>query len=140
MKWAEAKTRLSFVTATLNSLWATTPPPFQQHDVDARPRQVRGGAGVQRVGLVPELPVERGGRVPTRRCPDTAGLEHGAGAALYRDACVRAELAHDVGVGRRREQCQIDLDDCLPPGEPVGERAAQPGDADLERRLKIGRV
>src|SRR2546426_5475810 len=85
MKWAEANTRLSFVTATLNSLWAATPPSFQQHHVDGRARQVRRGAGVQRVGLVAELPVQRGGRVPTRHGPDAARGEHGASAALYGD-------------------------------------------------------
>src|SRR6266702_7770174 len=116
MKWAEAKTRLSFVTATLNSLWAATPPSFQQHHVDGRTRQVRGGAGVQRVGLVPELAVERGGRVLARHRVDAARVEHGAGAALYRDACVHPELAHDMGVGRRPQERQIDLDNRLPPG------------------------
>src|SRR2546428_720658 len=140
MKWAEANTRLSFVTATLNSLWAATPPSFQQHHVDGRARQVRRGAGVQRVGLVAELPVQRGGRVPTRHGPDAARGEHGASAALYGDRRIGAELAGDVGVRRRREERQIDLDDRLPPGEPVGQRAAEPGDADLERRLEIGSV
>src|SRR6267143_4840548 len=125
MKWAEAKTRLSFVTATLNSLWAATPPPFQQHHVDTRAGQVRGGAGIQRVGVVPQLAIEHSGRVPARRGADAAGLEHGAGTPLYRDACVRAELAHDVGVGRRREKRQIDLHDRVPPGEPVGEGAVE---------------
>src|SRR6266576_3725369 len=61
MKWAEAKTRLSFVTATLNCLWVATPPSFQQHHVDARAGQVSRSPGIQRVGLVPELAVERRG-------------------------------------------------------------------------------
>src|SRR5882762_7807497 len=104
MKWAEAKTRLSFVTATLNSLWAATPSPFQQHHVDGRTRQVRGGAGVEGVGLVPELAVERGGGVPSRRRTDSPGVEHRARAALYPYPCVGAELAHDMTVGRCREQ------------------------------------
>src|SRR2546425_13131505 len=99
MKWAEANTRLSFVTATLNSLWAATPPSFQQHHVDGRTRQVRGGAGIQRVGLVPERAVERGGRFPARHRADAARVEHGARAALYRDRCVAPELARDVRVG-----------------------------------------
>src|SRR5207249_1363497 len=102
MKWADAKTRLSFVTATLNSLWAATPPSFQQHHVDGGAGQVRGGAGVQRVGLVPELSVEGGDRVPTRRRAHAAGVHHGTGAPLHRDRRFRAELAGDVGIGRRR--------------------------------------
>src|SRR6267154_6470276 len=81
MKWAEAKTRLSFVTATLNSLWAGTPPSFQQHGVDGRARQVRGGAGVEGVGLVPELAVERSGSIPSRGGPYPPGVEHAARAA-----------------------------------------------------------
>src|SRR2546430_12343182 len=62
MKWAEAKTRLSFVTATLNCLWVDTPAPLEQHHIDARAGQVRRGAGVQRVGVIPQLAVERGER------------------------------------------------------------------------------
>src|SRR2546430_17114424 len=109
MKWAEANTRLSFVTATLNSLWAATPPSFQQHHVDGRARQVRRGAGVQRVGLVAELPVQRGGRVPTRHGPDAAPGEHGASAALYGDRRIGDELVGDVGDGRRRGERLIAL-------------------------------
>src|SRR2546422_11745384 len=82
MKWADAKTRLSFVTATLNSLWAATPPSFQQHHVDGGARHVRGGAGVQRVGIVPELAVARGDRVPPPRRARAAGVPHGTPAPL----------------------------------------------------------
>src|SRR5712691_9748075 len=110
MKCAEANTRLSFVTATLNSLWPATPPSFQQYHVNGRPGQVRRGAGVQRVGLVPELPVERGDGIPSRHRPDSSGVEHRAGAALYPDRRIDAELAGDVAVGRRRQERQIDLD------------------------------
>src|SRR6266550_4633432 len=123
MKCAEANTRLSFVTATLNSLWAATPPSFQQHHVNGRAGQVRRGAGVQRVGLVPELTIE-----------------HRACAALYPHCRIDTELAGDVRVGRRRQERQIYLDHRLPPGEPVGQRAAEPRGADLECRLEIGRV
>src|SRR5213596_3596458 len=76
MKCAEANTRLSFVTATLNSLWAATPSSFQQHHVNGRAGQVRRGAGVQRVGLVPELTIERGDGIPSRHRPDPSDLEH----------------------------------------------------------------
>src|SRR2546422_8848949 len=101
MKWAEANTRLSLVTATLNSLWAAMPPSFQQHHVDGRTRQVRGGAGVQRVGLVPELAVERGGRVPARPRAAAARVEHATGPALYRGACGPPQRAHETGDLRR---------------------------------------
>src|SRR2546428_10630222 len=83
MKWAEAKTRLSFVTATLNSLWAGTPPSFQQYGVDGRARQVRGGARVAGVGRVPERAVERGGGVPSRGRPDPPRGEHVARPARH---------------------------------------------------------
>src|SRR2546425_13003952 len=102
MKWAEAKTRLSFVTATLNSLWAGTPPSFQQYGVDGRARQVRGGAGVEGVGLVSELAVERGGCFPARGGPSPPGLAPAARAALYRDRRTGAGPAADVSLGRSR--------------------------------------
>src|SRR5207245_2620279 len=82
---------------TLNSLWAATPPSFQQHHVDGGARQVRGGAGVQCVGIVPELAVERGDRVPTRRRAHAAGVHHGTGAPLHHDRRFRAELAGAAG-------------------------------------------
>src|SRR2546425_1183715 len=140
MKCAEANTRLSFVTATLNCLWAATPPSFQQYHVNGRAGQVRRGAGVQGVGLVPELTIERGDGIPSRHRPDPSDIEHRAGAALYPHCRIDTELAGDVRVGRRRQERQINLDHRLPPGEPVGQRAAQPRGADLERRLEIGRV
>src|SRR2546425_10891775 len=92
MKCAEANTRLSFVTATLNSLWAATPPSFQQYHVNSRAGQVRRGAGVQRVGLVPELTIERGDGIPSRHRPDPSDIEHRAGAALYRSEEHTSEL------------------------------------------------
>src|SRR2546430_7429928 len=74
MKCAEANTRLSFVTATLNCLWAATPPSFQQYHVNGRAGQVRRGAGVQGVGLVPELTIERGDGIPSRHRPDPSDI------------------------------------------------------------------
>src|SRR3989449_8859737 len=122
MKWAEANTRLSFVTATLNCLWAATPPSFQQYHVNGRAGQVRRGAGVQGVGLVPELTIERGDGIPSRHRPDPSDIEHRAGAALYPHCRIDTELAGDVGVGRRRQERQINLDHRLPPGERSEER------------------
>src|SRR6266478_464957 len=106
MKWAEAKTRLSFVTATLNSLWVGTPPSFQQQRVDGRARQVRGGAGVEGVGLVPELAVERSGSIPSRGGPYAPGVDHAARAALHRDRRIGAELAGDMSIGRSGERSE----------------------------------
>src|SRR5438046_8120015 len=131
MKWADAKTRLSFVTATLNSLWAATPPSFQQHHVNGGAGQVRRGAGVQRIGLVPELTIERGDGIPSRRRPDPSDIEHRAGAALYPDCRIDTELTGDERVGRRRQESKINLDNRFPPGRPVGQRAAGPRGADF---------
>src|SRR5207247_6413522 len=139
MKCAEANTRLSFVTATLNCLWAATPPSFQQYHVNGRAGQVRRGAGVQGVGLVPELTIERGDGIPSRHRPDPSDIEHRAAAALYPDCRIDTELAGDVRVGRRRQERQINLDHRLPPGEPVGQRAAEPPGADLVCRLLLER-
>src|SRR5438552_16200072 len=100
MKCAEANTRLSFVTATLNCLWAATPPSFQQYHVNGRAGQVRRGAGVQGVGLVPELTIERGDGIPSCHRPDPSDIEHRAGAALRseeRRGRERGEVA--VGAG-----------------------------------------
>src|SRR2546427_7511730 len=96
MKCAEANTRLSFVTATLNCLWAATPPSFQQYHVNGRAGQVRRGAGVQGVGLVPELTIERGDGIPSCHRPDPSDIEHRAGAALYPHCRIDTELAGDV--------------------------------------------
>src|SRR5437773_12164954 len=97
MKWAAAKTWLSFVTATRNSLPPATPPSFEQHRVDRRPREVRGGTGVQCVGVVAQLAVQVGDGGATRRGPDAAGVAHGAGAPLNR-GCRVAPSLRAVGV------------------------------------------
>src|SRR2546430_8936924 len=107
MKCAEANTRLSFVTATLNCLWAATPPSFQQYHVNGRAGQVRRGAGVQGVGLVPELTIERGDGIPSRHRPDPSDIEHRAGAALYPHCRIDTELAGDVRVGRDRKSTRL---------------------------------
>src|SRR5690348_18267261 len=108
MKCAAAKTWLSFVTVTLNSLrsamslpsrFRPSPAPLEQDDVDRRAREVGGGAGVQRVGLVAQRAIERGHRLPARRRPDAAGVERHTGAPLDRGRRVAAELARDVRVG-----------------------------------------
>src|SRR5437870_8420892 len=91
MKCAAAKTWLSFVTVTLNSLCAAMSPPspvrpttLQQNDVDRRAGEVGGGARVQRVGLVPQRAVERGHRLPPGRGADATGLDRGARTSLHR--------------------------------------------------------
>src|SRR5438552_18702254 len=102
MKCAEANTRLSFVTATLNCLWAATPPSFQQYHVNGRAGQVRRGAGVQGVGLVTALTIERGDGISSCQRTDPADMEHRASAALYPHSRIDTELARDVRAATRR--------------------------------------
>src|SRR5260370_41304483 len=98
MKWPAATTKLSFDTATLNSLRAPTPASFEQHRVDCRPAQVGGGAGIQGVGVVAQLAVERGDRLASCRGADAAGGQHGAAALLHGDGGGEAEVARAVRV------------------------------------------
>src|SRR2546430_548066 len=140
MKWAAAKTWLSFVTATRNSLPPDTPPSFEQHRVDHRPREVRGGTGVQCVGVVAQLAVQVGDGGATRRGPDAAGVAHGAGAPLNRGCRVAPELARDVRVGRRGEQGEVRLHHHVSPVEAVVLRAPQGRHTELERRVEVGSV
>src|SRR5438445_10141509 len=100
MKWAEAKTRLTFVTATLKFLWAGTPAPFEQHDVDRRAGQVRRSAGIQRVGFVSQLAVEGGDPFAPRGRAHAPGVEHAASHLLHRGRGPQTELARDVAIGR----------------------------------------
>src|SRR5437660_449402 len=81
MKWAAAKTWLSFVTATRNSLPPDTPPSFEQHCVDRRPREVRGGTGVQCVGVVAQLAVQVGDGGATRASPTVVSASVAASRA-----------------------------------------------------------
>src|SRR6266542_981887 len=113
MKCADAKTRLSLVTATLNVLRAVivgpggpAPAAREQLDVDRRAREVRRRAGVPRVALVAQLAVERRERVPPPRRADSARVEHRARAALHRHRGCGAALAGDVGVGRSGERAR----------------------------------
>src|SRR5256886_8639111 len=140
MKWAEAKTRLSFVTATLKFLWAGTPAPFEQHQVARGAGQVRRGAGIQRVGFVPQLAVEGGDRLPSRGRAPAPGVEHAASSLLHGDRSRQSELAGDVGIGRGGEERQVRLDDRVPPGEAVGERGPEGRSAQLERGPEVARV
>src|SRR6266702_770398 len=140
MKWAEAKTRLSLVTATLKFLWAGTPAPFEQDQVDRRAGQVGGGAGIQRVGLVPQLAVEGGDRLPPRGRTHAPGVEHAASPLLHGDRRRQTEFARDVRVGRGGEERQVRLDHGVPPGEAVGERGPEGRGAQLERAAEVARV
>src|SRR5437879_12492577 len=108
MKCAAAKTRLSFVTVTLNALRSSmslpsrfrpSPATLEQDDVNRRAREVGGGARVQRVGLVAQRAIERGDRLPARRRADAAGVERSAGAPLARGSRLVADIAHDVRGG-----------------------------------------
>src|SRR5438552_12975224 len=85
MKCAEAKTRLSFVTATLNSLRAGIasspcrgPAALDQRDEDRGGGEVRRGAGVFLVRAVARLALEG------RDAPGAAGLRPPAGRCTPR--------------------------------------------------------
>src|ERR1044072_6547636 len=96
MKWSEAKTRLSFVMATLKILWAETAAPFEQHQVDRSADQIGGGSGLQCVGLVPQLAVEGGDRLPPRCRTHAPGVAHAATPLLHGDRRRPTELARGV--------------------------------------------
>src|SRR5690348_2711207 len=142
MKWAAAKTRLSLVTETLNSLRADmpSPTPIEQRDEDRGPGEVRGCPRISRVALVPQRAVERRDLLAPGGCAHPAGVEHRAGASRHGGGGLRPELADDVRVGRRREQREKRFDRGLAPAEPVRPRAGKRRGADLERRAKPGRV
>src|ERR1700752_1527452 len=140
MKWAEAKMRLSFVTATLKSLWAGTPAPFEQDQVDRRAGQVRRRPGIQRVGFIPQLAVEGGDRFAPRDRAHPAGIEHLASAPLHRGRGRQAELARDVAVRSGGGEGQVRLDHGVPPGETVGERGLEGRSTQLERAAEVARV
>src|SRR5256885_14358385 len=140
MECAEAKTRLSFVTATLNALRVGTPAPFEQHEVDGRARQVGRGAGVQGVGVVPQLAVQRRKRLPPGGGAHSTGPEHGASPVLHRDRRRNPKLAREVGGGRGGEERQVRLDDRVPPGEVIGERGPEGRGAQLECRPEVARI
>src|SRR2546428_12187804 len=99
MKCAEAKTRLSFVTATLNSLRAgiaassRTPAALHQRDEDRGGGEVRPGARILRVARVPELGVEGRARRAPRGAAHAAGPCHRPRPPRDRRPRVRAQLA-----------------------------------------------
>src|SRR4029077_21250 len=120
MKCAAAKTWLSFVTVTLNSLCSAmslpsrvrpSPATLEQDDVDRRAREVGGGARVQRVGLVAQRAIERGDCLSPCRRADAAGVERRPGAPLDRGRRVAAELTRDMRVGSGGQQREINLHD-----------------------------
>src|SRR2546426_7470009 len=86
MKCAEAKTRLSFVTATLNSLRAgiapspcRAPAALRQRDEDRGGGEVRRGARILGVAPVAELGVEGLERLAPGGAAHAAGLRSAAG-------------------------------------------------------------
>src|SRR5947199_374350 len=113
MKCAEAKTWLSLVTATVNSLRAAIgfpfppppPPPaaLEQDDVDRGAREVGGGARVARVALVPQLAIERGDGRPSRGRAHAPCVDHTTRPALHSNCFLGAQLARDMGVGPRSD-------------------------------------
>src|SRR2546427_11854823 len=119
MKCADAKTWLSFVTATVNSLRAAIGCPFpplppaalEQEDIDRRTREVSGGAGVSRVALVSQLAIEGGDCRLSRGCAHAPCVDHATRPALHSNRFLGAQLARDVRVGPGGEQGEIRLHD-----------------------------
>src|SRR5579884_1304224 len=93
MKCADANTRLSLVTAILNSLRAVMPASFEEHGEQARAGEIGSGAGVLRVALVAQLAVERRDRLAPRR------RAHAAAATTARARSVTCAAA--AGPARR---------------------------------------
>src|SRR3989442_12640276 len=110
MKCAEAKTRLSFVTATLNSLRAgiaassRTPAALHQRDEDRGGGEVRRGAWILRVARVAELGVEGRERRAPRGAAHAPGPCHRLPPPPDRRRPVRAEPAREGGVGVGRAE------------------------------------
>src|SRR5467141_3196208 len=130
MKCAEAKTWLSFVTATRNSLRAaiaSPPPTLEQDDADRGAGEIGGGAGVLRIAFVSQCAIEGGDRRASGGCAHAPGVDHLTRPLLHADRFLGAELARDVGVRPGREQREVRLDDRIAPGEPDGEPAPQDG-------------
>src|SRR5438445_12739372 len=104
MKCAEAKTRLSFVTATLNSLRAgiapspcRAPAALRQCDEDRGGGEVRRGARILGVAPVAELGVEGLERLAPGGAAHAAGLRHGLTPTRDRGRCLRPEVARYEG-------------------------------------------
>src|SRR5437899_11657993 len=147
MKWAEAKTMLSFVTDTRNSAREATDllrplaprPRYQRHEDRGR-REIGRGAGIPGIARVAQVAIQRRDCIPPGRPPHAAGGEHLARAALDGGCFLWAELAGDVGVRRRREQRQEGFYGGVTPRQAVPDRELEGRSPDLERRLKLGRV
>src|SRR5213592_1002058 len=112
MKCAEAKTWLSLVTATVNSLRAAIgfpfppppPPPaaLEQDDVDRGAREVGGGPRVARVALVRQLAIELGDGRPSSGPSLRAIWVSGHAASSVRYASTTASLQGSPAANARR--------------------------------------
>src|SRR5436309_2655666 len=118
MKCAEAKTRLSFVTATLNSLRAgiapspcRAPAALRQCDEDRGGGEVRRGARILGIAPVAELGVEGLERLAPGGAAHAAGLRHVLRPPRDRGRRLRPELTRDVGVGAGGEEGEEGLHD-----------------------------
>src|SRR5947199_269179 len=104
MKCAEAKTRLSFVTATLNSLRAgiapspcRAPAALRQCDEDRGGGEVRRGARILGIAPVAELGVEGLERLAPGGAAHAAGLRHVLRPPRDRDRRPRSSAARAKG-------------------------------------------
>src|SRR5438552_14876946 len=128
MKCAEAKTRLSFVTATLNSLRAgiapspcRAPAALHQRDEDRGGGEVRRGARILGVAPVAELGVEGLERLAPGGAAHPAGLRHILRPPRDRGGRLRPELTRNVRVGAGGEEGEERLHDRVAPGQAVRE-------------------
>src|SRR5262245_24760201 len=115
MKCADAKTMLSLVSDTLNGLRAAIGAIVEQGDEDRGGGQVGRGPGVPAVRGVPQGMIESADRVATRGPPHSTSGEGRASALLHVARDAQAELARDVRVGLRGEECQVRLHDRIVP-------------------------
>src|SRR6266513_6039356 len=128
MKCADAKTWLSFDTATRNCLAAaiaSPPTAFEQDDADRGAGESGGGAGVLGIAFVSQRAIEGGDRRSSRGSAHSPGIDHLPRPALHPDRFLGAEFARDVAVGPGREQGEVGLDYRIVPGNPGGEPALQ---------------
>src|SRR5437879_12501318 len=110
MKCAEAKTWLSFVTATRNTLRAAiTPPPtaLEQDHADRGAGEIGGGAGVPRIAFVAQRAIEGGDRRAPRGCAHAPGIDHLPRPLLHAARLRGPDLARHRGARPAREPAAV---------------------------------
>src|SRR2546421_11187934 len=106
MKCADAKTWLSFVTATRNCLAAAIASPptvLEQNDADRGAGEIGGGAGVLGIAFVSQRAIEGGDRRSSPGRAHAPGADHLPRPALHPARVPGAALARAVAAGAGRE-------------------------------------